>query len=115
MMIASIEPATVKANCLEDAVSSSARRIADLNIRSNKSNSTASIIKKKTAELLVQISCFEKFICRSCDRITANRYTRNAFLLTLGLTLLTISRNIRILSNDISSALPIVETVSRTN
>ena len=115
MIIASIEPATVIASCLEEAVSSSARLIADRSIRSNKSNSPESIIKKKTVEPAVQISCFEKFFRCSCDLTTANRYTRNAFLLILGLTFLTISRKIKISSNDISSSLSIIEIVSLTN
>ena len=115
MMIASIEPATVKASCLDEAVSSSLRIIADLNIRSSKSKRPASIIKKSTAELLVHISCFEKFFRCSCDPITASRYTRKAFLLTFGLAFLTIPRKIKISSNDILSLSSMIEIVSSTN
>ena len=115
MMIASIEPATVKASCLDEAVSSSLRIIADLHIRSNKSKRPASIIKKSTVELPVHISCFKKIVRCSCDRITASRYTRKAFLLTFGLACLTISCMIKISSNDILSSSSMIEIVSSTN
>ena len=90
--IASNEPATVAANCLEEAESAAARRIADSSIRSVKSNKLTNIIKKPIAKPPVHISCLANFVLRFVDCAAANSTPRSEILRTTGRAFRSISR-----------------------